>query len=216
MGIIRGGVLGGFRNKTGAVVGSYWRTLDVIKGLPRISGKAPTQAQLDQRAKFRLVTSYFAWIGDLIAVGYKALSNIDTPMNVAVSFHLKEAIIGVAPNFGLDYTKVMFSQGKLELPYNKTATSGVVAEVNFSWSTEVKEKSVFKLGTDMVSILIYNPTRFEFVTLHNVIARSSGSYIMSLPAEFSGDAVHCYIAFNSTSRKNFASESRHLGLVTVL
>jgi hypothetical protein len=28
MGIIRGGVLGGFRNKTGAVVGSYWRTLD--------------------------------------------------------------------------------------------------------------------------------------------------------------------------------------------
>lgn len=52
MGIIRGGILGGFRNKAGAVIGSYWRTLD-IKGLPCISGKAPTQKQLDQRAKFK-------------------------------------------------------------------------------------------------------------------------------------------------------------------
>ncbi|MFP5080852.1 DUF6266 family protein [Pedobacter sp. JCM 36344] len=216
MGIIRGGVLGGFRNKAGAVVGSYWRTLDVIKGLPRISGKAPTQSQIDQRAKFKLVASYFAWIADLISVGYKALSKIDTPMNVAVSYHLREAIVGIAPNFSLDYTKVMFSQGRLKLPYSNGVTSNVVAEIDFAWSTEVEKKTTYKLGNDMLSILVYNPTRFEFVTLHSVVERSAGTYTLSLPAEFSGDAVHCYIAFNSLSRKDFASISKHVGLVTVL
>jgi hypothetical protein len=215
MGIIRGGVLGGFRNKTGAVIGSYWRTLDVIKGLPRMSGKAATQAQLDQRAKFKLVTSYFSWIGDLINVGYKALSSIDTPMNVAVSYHLKEAIIGVSPNFTLDYTKVMFSQGKLKLPFSTAATATAVAEIDFSWSN-TGANTPYKLGSDMLSILVYHPILFEFVTLHNVAPRSAGSYTMSLPTEFSGEAVHCYVAFNSTERKDFASASKYVGLVTVL
>jgi len=219
MGIIKGGILGGFRNKTGAVVGSYWRTLDVIRGMPRISGKAPTQSQLDQRARFKLVTSYFAWIGDLIAVGYKSLSSIDTPMNVAVSYHLKEAITGVSPNFSLDFTKVMFSQGKLALPFNSGATSTDAAELDFTWSTEVKQgpiASIYKQGSDMLSILVYNPMMFEFTTLHNVAPRSAGTYKMSLPIEFSGEGVHCYLAFNSVNRKDFASKSKYVGLVTVL
>ncbi|RZK76263.1 MAG: hypothetical protein EOO85_11800 [Pedobacter sp.] len=216
MGIIRQGILGGFRNKAGAVIGSYWRTLDVIRGLPRISGKAPTLAQIDQRAKFKLVTSYFSWLGDLIAVGYKSLSKIDTPMNVAVSYHLKEAIIGVSPNFSLDYTQVMFSQGRLKLPFSKGATSSSVAEIDFTWSTEVIANNLYKRETDMLSILVFNPTLFEFVTLHNVVPRSTGSYTMSVPAEFSGDAVHCYLAFNSVDRKDFSSESKYVGLITIL
>ena len=83
MGIIRGRILGGFRKKAGAVIGAYWRSLDVIKGLPRISNKPPTQAQIDQRLKFALVTGFFSYVSDLIDVGYKALSGVETPMNVA-------------------------------------------------------------------------------------------------------------------------------------
>ncbi|MEJ7556690.1 MAG: DUF6266 family protein [Pedobacter sp.] len=215
MGLIRQGILGGFRNKTGAVIGSYWRTLDVIKGLPRISGKKATQAQLDQRAKFKLVTSYLAWFGDLIEVGYKALSSIDTPMNVAVSFHLKEAIIGASPNFALNYTKVMFSQGKLSLPSSTTATATTVSEIDFTWSNTGAD-TPRKLATDMLSVLVFHPILSEFVTLHNVAPRSAGAYTVSLPAEYSGEAVHCYIAFNSTERRDFASNSKHVGLVTVL
>ena len=215
MGIIRGGVLGGFRNKTGAVIGSYWRTLDVIKGLPRISGKKATQTQIDQRAKFKLVTSYFAWIRGLIGVGYKALSSIDTPMNMAVSHHLQTAVIGISPNFTLDYTKVMFSQGKLQLPNSNSATSLAAAEIKFSWD-DIYPDDDNKQPSDMLSVLVFHPTLFKFVTLRNVVPRSALSYTMSLPAVFSGSGVHCYIAFNSTTIRDFASESEHLGLVTVL
>jgi hypothetical protein len=41
MGIIKGGILGGFTNKTGAVIGAYWRTLHTMRGLPRKGGKQP-------------------------------------------------------------------------------------------------------------------------------------------------------------------------------
>ena len=57
MGIIKGGILGGFSNKTGAVIGAYWRTLNVMRGLPRKSSKAATQLQLDQQAKFTLAVA---------------------------------------------------------------------------------------------------------------------------------------------------------------
>lgn len=216
MGIIRGGVLGGFRNKTGAVIGSYWRTLDVIKGLPRISGKKATQAQLDQRAKFGLVTSFLGWIGDLIDVGYKELSSIDTPMNLAVSYLLKEAIIGISPNFSIDYTKVKFSHGTLYMPPNTPATSSAAAEVEFTWPIPTGKDHKRCKASDMLSILVFHPILFEFVMLQNVVPRSAGTYTMSLPAEFSGSAAHCYISFNSVMTKDQCSVSKHVGLVTIL
>jgi len=214
MGIIKWGVLGGFRNKTGAVVGSYWRTLDIIKGLPRLSGKAPTEAQRDQRAKFKLVTSFLSWFSSMVKIGYKSLSHIDTPMNVAVSFHLKEAVIGVYPNFTIDYPKVMFSQGKLTFE-TPAAASVLAAQVDFTWRGNSMNDE-YNGADDRVSFMIFNPTRFKFVSIKNVVARSAGAYSMAIPAEYSGEQVHCYMAINSIKIKELASNSEYLGLITVL
>jgi len=214
MGIIKGGVLGGFRNKTGAVIGSYWRTLDIIKGIPRISGKAPTETQRDQRLKFKLVTGFLSWFGDMVKIGYKALSHIDTPMNVAVSFHLREAVIGVYPNFTIDYPKVMFSQGKLAFQ-TPAATAVEAAQVDFSWRATAMN-GYYNKADDRVSFMVFSPLRFEFITVKNVVARSEGAYAMAMPAEFSGEQVHCYMAMNSISIRDMASNSKYLGLVTVL
>nr|WP_285060716.1 DUF6266 family protein [Pedobacter ginsengisoli] len=70
--------MGGFRNKTAPVLGAYWRSLDVIKGLPRKSNKPPTEDLLNQRARFGLITSFLSWISPLINVGYKALSGVES------------------------------------------------------------------------------------------------------------------------------------------
>ncbi|MES2826709.1 MAG: DUF6266 family protein [Bacteroidota bacterium] len=215
MGIIRGGILGGFRNKAGSVIGSYWRRLDIIKGLPRISGKAPTQKQLDQRAKFGMVTGFCSWIGDLIDVGYKGLSNIDTPMNVAVSYHLKEAVTGVSPNFTLNYSKIAFSQGKLVLPRDLAVVSTTAAELDFTWN-DFGSDGKYQDGSDMLSILVFHPVLFEFVPVTKVVARSTETYTMSVPAEFSGDQVHVYAAFSSNITTDLVSKTKYLGQVVVL
>jgi len=215
MGIIRGGILGGFRKKAGAVIGSYWRSLDVIKGLPRISGKAATAAQLDQRAKFGLGTNFLSYVKDLIEIGYKVLSDVETPMNVAVSYHIKEAITGVSPNFVMDYPKVMFSQGKLKLPWTIEMETIVPAEIGISW-IDSGDDGLFKEATDRLTVMVYNPAKDDFVTVKNVAARSVETYTLHVPIEYSGDNVHVYVSFNSISNPLLVSKSYYVGAIAIL
>lgn len=58
MGKLQKGILGGFSGTVGTVVGSNWRGKDIIRSRPKSSGKAPTEAQLLQRLKFKLVIGF--------------------------------------------------------------------------------------------------------------------------------------------------------------
>ena len=215
MGIIRQGILGGFRKKTGSVIGAYWRTLDVIRGLPRISGKAATPAQLLQRAKFRIVTSRLSPIGPIIQTGFKAKSKVATPMNLAVAYHLENAITMLAGEPNLDWAKLKYSEGKVMVPFDISVATGAAGSLDFEWKN-VGTESRLKAGTDRVTVLVYNEMKDHYVFYENIVARSAGSYNMVLPAEFSEDLVHAYISFNSTTEKELVSNSVYLGRVPVL
>lgn len=215
MGIIRQGVLGGFRNKTGAVVGSYWRTLDVIKGMPRNTGKAPSLKQKNQQLQFALITSFLSWFGNLINVGFRSVSKVTTPMNVAVRYHLAEAVLGVAPNYAIDFSKVKFSVGKLDKPKDFGVESVAGAKLKFTW-TNSYGNTPFRDGTDMGSFLVYNPAKKEFVTVENVIARSALSFTLQMPADFADDDVYAYMSFNSVIKEHLTSESVCKGPVPVI
>lgn len=215
MGLIRQGILGGFRKKTGTVVGAFWRRLDVIRALPRSSGKAPTQAQLNQQFKFGLVTKFLSNIGSLIDEGFKTAGATATPMNLAVSYHLKEAIMGLEPNFEIDLSKVKFSVGKLELPLDFMLAPQAGEMININWPhTEPDDK--FIDGTDELSILVYNPIKEKFVKLKTTATRVDTTYDLQLPINFNGDEVHVYAAFVSVQKKLLKSNSFYLGTVTII
>jgi len=216
MGIIRQGILGGFRNKTGSVVGAYWRKLDVIRGLPRKSSKAPTEAQLNQQFKFGMITGFLSWLRNLIDVGFKSVTGSSaSPMNYAVAYHLKNAITGVAPNFTIDYPKVMFSKGRLELPEGVDVTSEPGTELVFSWLPGGPDDKYLD-ATDQLSILVYNPVLDRFIKLSNAAVRSAGTYTLNVPPTFATHEVYCYISFNSIKTKLLVSNSLYLGRVMVI
>lgn len=215
MGLIKLGILGGFRKKTGTVVGAYWRRLDTIRALPRSSGKAPTQAQLNQQIKFRLVTAFLSNISPLIDVGFKTANSVSTPMNLAVAYHLKEAITGVEPAFELDLSKLKFSQGKLELPLEITAVAATGSIMQISWlHTEIDDK--FLDATDMINLLAYNAVKKKFVRVALAAYRSDEGYAFQLPANFAGDVVHVYAAFSSVKKKLLYSHTIYLGAITAI
>jgi len=213
MGIIRQGVLGGFRKKTGSVVGAFWRNLNVIKGLPRISNKPATQAQFEQRTKFGFVTGVLSYLSELIDACYKS-SGSNSPMNEAVAYHLKEAVTGAAPDFSLDFTKLKFSSGKLSLPSTFTVDATSPAKIDFAWSLD-GANSKYKNATDVINVLVYNPTRNQFVTLMAAAPRSALTYVLQLPPPFSGDEVHCYFCFSSVTKKKLHSHSVYVQSITV-
>jgi len=213
MGIITKGVLGGFRKKTGSVVGAYHRGQDTIRSMPRKTNKPATQVQKDQRFKFGLVTGALSRISSLIDTGYAAAgANITTAMNQAVGYHLKNAVSGASPNFSFDYTKLRFSKGKLEMAQSVLADSIAGNKVKFSWD-HVEQDDKLIDGTDMASFLIYNPLKDKFVAIRNAVARSAKSFSISIPADFSTDDVHVYISFSSVKNKNLVSNSLYIGLL---
>lgn len=214
MGVIKQGILGGFRKKTGTVVGAYWRRLDVIRALPRNTGKAATQAQINQQLKFGLVTAFLSNISGLIDVGFKTANEVSTPMNLAVSYHLREAIIGTEPNFELDLTKVAFSMGKLELPLETTVVPAAGSVLNFAWPhTETDDKLID--ATDVINVLAYNVSKQKFVKVASAAARSAMTYSFQLPANFAGDEVQVYFSFSSTKKRLLNSKTVHLGAITI-
>ncbi|WEK20923.1 MAG: DUF6266 family protein [Candidatus Pedobacter colombiensis] len=215
MGIIRQGILGGFRKKTGTVVGAFWRDLNVIRALPRASKKAATQLQINQRLRFGLIMGFLSSFSDLIEMYYNHRSATKSPMNEAVSYHLKEAVIGVGPNFTIDYPKVKFSRGKLVLPAAMQVGATATATVDFEWNHTVGDNR-FRDATDLVNLLVYNPTKKQFVTLMEAAPRSAEVYSLQLPIEFSGDNIHCYMNFSSALKKGVASDSFYVGMMKVV
>ena len=120
MGIIKRGILGGFRNTTGAVVGVRWRGLDVMRGRPRKNSKTFSQTQLDQQKKLSLLSHVLSKASTLINIGFAESQATETPMNRAMAYNLKNPLAGLSPNLQLYYPTLSFSHGPRALP--KTAS----------------------------------------------------------------------------------------------
>ncbi|TCD00532.1 DUF6266 family protein [Pedobacter psychroterrae] len=66
-----------------------------------------------------------------------------------------------------------------------------------------------RLPLTRLTVLVYNPVKDDFVRARNIAARSLETYTMHLPAEYSGDIVHIYVAFNSATDQLLVSKSRY-------
>ena len=187
----------------------------MIKGLPRNTGKAPTLKQKNQQLKFTLITGFLSWFGNLIQIGYRSVSKVTTPMNVAVRYHLAEAVLGVGPNYTIDFSKVKFSVGRLAKASDFSVESIAGAKLKFNWTNNYGNTPL-RDGTDMGTFLVYNPVKKEFVSVENVIARSALTFTLQMPADFADDEVHTYMSFNSVITEHLASESVYKGLIPVI
>ncbi|MEJ7559336.1 MAG: DUF6266 family protein [Pedobacter sp.] len=211
MGKYKKGILGYFRGKVGTVIGSIWKGINYMKSLPDVSNSEPTPAQLNVRLKFALIMAWFSNIKGLINIGYQKFNKGITPMNAATSYHLKAAVSGVAPNLILNFNKIIVSVGDLEDLPGITITGGS-DELIFTWNENVAME--YGKPTDQITILVYHELTFKFAQVLKVVPRSALGYTMSLPAEFAGSALHCYLVVTSLDGKE-CSTSQHSGAMAL-
>ena len=212
MGVITRGILGGFRKKTGSVVGAYWRKLDIIRALPRASGKAASPLQMAHRQKFALVAAFLSEASDLIEVGFYS-SDTGTAMNKAVAYHLREAVTGAAPDWKIDMSKFKYSVGRLKLPVNVHAAAQCDQRIRFEWDGANNDDKYTK-PDHLVTFVVFNASKQRFVSKVGATTRSAGSYELQLPENFEGDTVHLYISFSSLATKQH-SNSLYVGEVVM-
>lgn len=204
---------GGIDNLVGAVVSGDQQ----IRRKPAKSSKAPTQKQLDQRNKFAIVSAFVRGLADIINIGFQTTSKRTvTPRNEALSYHLKNAIAGVSPDFTFDYAKAMLSRGTLQNGYDLQLTEVETRGLKLSWTmenyTRPLEESI--RGTDLVYAVFYSVEQKMYLCIDGSETRSSLVANTVIPKMFKGNTLHSYVFFASADGK-LVSDSKYLGSMVV-
>lgn len=208
MGTFKKGILGGFSGKVGTVIGSSWRGLDVMRSLPKKSGLNPTQQQLEQRQKFAIAMGFLKPLTSILSIYYGNVSGTSSRLNNAVSYHLKEAVTGIGPNFGIDYAKVLVSKGEMIGAKDGAATAIEAGAVQITWADNSGQ--VMAEAGDLLLVVIYNSDRSEYVIDEGSATRQSATAAIAIPVGYAGETLHAWLSFVNTAQKKAAS-SVYLG-----
>lgn len=211
MGRISKGVLGGFSGKVGNVIGGNWKGIDYMRVKPSKVKNPRTEGQVNQRSKFATVLQFLQPMKDFLKVGFKAFAIKQSEFNSAMSYNLKNAVVGEYPNPSIDYANVRLSRGALTGAMNALfeATPG---EVVFNWSDNSGQGSA--KATDVALLMIYNETKGEAIFTTYGEVREAGTQTLPIPDDYLGDNLHFFISFISSDGKE-VSNSSYIGSAVV-
>ena len=212
MSTIKQGILGGFSGKTGTVVGSSWKGIAVMRGIAPSVSNPRTAAQLAQRAKFSTTIKFLQPLTPFLRIGFKNQAVGMTGFNAAMSYNVNNAITGTYPAYEIDYSKALVSMGSLPGALNPEVTSTTAGEIKYTWENNSTDTNASP--TDKALLVVYNPARTQVVTVVDGNTRTGGSQTITLPSNFSGDEVQCFISF-ANENQAVLSDSEFVGGIIV-
>lgn len=208
MGIMSGGINGGFSGKAGSMVGYSRMGKWILRGLPRLrkKNKIGTPAQKASRSTFTKMQHFLSPILPIIRVGFnlEGHSRQMTAHNAAKSYNMLNAF---TPDGEIDCSKVLISFGKLPGALNPSIAVDNVG-LHFSWTDNSTDKGAN--GNDQVIVLAYNvegPAPYGFTS---GARRSKGKETLELSNFGLGRKLHVWIAFIADDRESI-SMSSYLG-----
>ena len=214
MGKLFTGILGGFTGTVGTVIGSGNRKGDdLIRAKSKKPRTSNSVAQVNQRTKFGLVTAFMQTINFILKFSFKVVAgDLMTPYNYACQNALKNAITGQAPDFELDYSKVLISEG----PLSREAVANAQAidnKISFSWD-DISENGLCD-PKDKAVMVVYNVDKAEISYSDGAVTRGSKAGTLALPYAETGDNLLFYLYFRSENDQTIVSTSQYLGSLTV-
>ena len=216
MGKMNMGILGGFSGTVGTVIGSSNKKGDdVIRVKTKKKRPSNTEGQVNQQTKFGMVLEFMTPLNPLVKIGCSEASGVGmNPLNYACKTALNEAVIGDAPDFELDFSKVLISKGKVAQPTDTTAvlTAGVVS---FNWV----DNSATGTGGAVINavLVVYNAMNFQLSYSIGATTKTDKTGSLPIPNSAVGDKLLFYIFFQSAVDPLLVSTSQFLGssIVTV-
>jgi len=212
MGVIKQGILGGISGKVGTVVGGNWKGISYLRARPQSVKNPNTEKQQSQRTKFSVVLGFLKPFTGFLPIGFKALAVGQTGFNAAMSYNVKNAVTGTAPNFVMDYQSTLLSAGKLTGAVNPTVASANPAAIQFGWTDNTGTGNA---KTDDVAVLAsFFEDTGEAAYQISAIQRNAQVAELSVPANYSGKVAQCWLIFQTADGKDI-SNSQFVGSVTV-
>ena len=208
------GILGGFSGTVGTVVGSTNKKGDdIIRAKSKNKRVSNTEAQVNHRQKFGMVTSFLQHFNPILQIGFKEKAeNLMSPYNYACQQALKEGIIGDSPDVSLDYSKIKLSSGGLGMSAGTNAEL-VGTKVIFSWSNN--ETMTTQL-LNKVILVVFNVENYEVSSSTTGFTRANETAEIAIPYSEIGDHLLCYLFFQSDQNPLKVSNSQLVAELVVI
>lgn len=210
MAIFRKGSNDGFIGRIGNTV-TYIRYGKLEKRTIGLRTDKPTVPVLRSRQVTALTTALLKTVKPFIAVGFELEGKLEfkSYYNVATSYNRLNAISGTYPKQKIDFTKVLFSHGKMPVTPNVSVNRTEKGLV-FNWDASFTAKEVS--GNDQVMLMAYSPGKPGTVFQLNAGRRSEGEANLTIRKRKKPLLLETYISFISENRKR-VSNSIYAGQV---
>lgn len=192
MGIIKQGILGGFSGKVGPVIGSSWKGIDYMKGVPTSVANPQTAPQMAQRGKFSNAVDFAK---EILAGTIKPLRDRFAVKMSGYNAFMQDNISLFESAMPTPASNLIIASGKME----KTEISSVssVAESPdyvVEWTDDSGQG--YKTATDKAYIVAFNEDTGEIASASAVGVRSDETATVSFDIGFNpGMTIHIYLVF---------------------
>jgi hypothetical protein len=207
------GILGAFTGTVGSVVGANWRGMNVMRSRPRKTTRTPTEVQMQQREKFGFVTGFLTPIRYLYNKYFGQNVGVKSRYNMAVSYHIREAIELTGQTYGMIFNKVLIAKGELQGVQDGTATPEAGQQIKLEWLDNSGQG--LALPDDSLLAVIYSPELNLFQVFEYAALRADAEATLTVMPYFAGLPVHCWVTFVNDGRK-VAASSTYMGEITLL
>ncbi|TCD02948.1 DUF6266 family protein [Pedobacter psychroterrae] len=207
----KNGIQGSFSGKIGNMVGANSRGVHYMRSAGKTS-KVPSEAQQQNMKIFAMVMNWLKPILKFINIGFQMETDGKTPINRAVGLQLKEAVISDEQGLRINFARAVLSKGILLVSWIREIL--LLADLILSIKWENPADSVYSSDDDKANFIIYNPVKEKFVVFEQAVKREDKMVELQLPADFSGDSVHCWMGYTSADGK-MVSTSVYVGELLV-
>ncbi|WP_316821897.1 DUF6266 family protein [Pedobacter gandavensis] len=185
----------------------------MLNGQPvcRLIGRPgkPSLKQKGNRQAMSVTMDLVSSLTDFINVSFKleAEGTVRNPHNLATSYNKKQALTGEYPNIKVDYTKVILSNGDLEMAEDLRIRKGT-AGINIRWNSSALRNGA---ADDILMVAVSHPTKKRATSFLNAARRSDGGCFIPLNEEWMLQAqMEVYVCFKSANEK-MISDSAYAG-----
>ena len=198
-------IFGAISGRHGTAVASKTADGKKLIRMYRVPSNPNTPAQVAQRDKFGFVNAELSPLREIFKVSFRNKKGI----NLAVSYALKNAVTGSDQNYSIDYSKLSFAWGSIQLPDQISASVQTGNAVKIDWDSTLQK--VDDIPDELNLVFMNSDSKFTILR-EGVALRDAGTVIFELPEIWTDKAVHCW-AYFSTPENTFTSVSKYLGLL---
>src|ERR1035437_10026515 len=177
---------GKISGKHGTAVAALLKNGTNILKVFRKASNPDTPGQKNQRGKFGFVVKELNCMRQIFTITFDG----QYVMNSAVSKAMKTALTGEYPDFKLDYSKLIISEGTLNKTPQVSLEQMGGSTVKIGWNAE---EFLGRNPADNVNLVFLNQTSKTVILKQHVALSGAGSVEVDLPVNWMDKELHSWI-----------------------